>query len=147
MTDDLFRPTVTDRSVPEQRPWRPASIVYPASFGGPLAATVLGLLNGHRLVISRTAALVIAGTGGAAIAGRLILTVALDPNRGGRLLGSVAGLLVWIVLLTVQKRPFRTFELRGGEPASLVRPGLAAAIGCGLLEVAVLVLVVQAEAA
>jgi hypothetical protein len=48
------------------------------------------------------------------------------------------------VVLAVQKRPFRAYELRDGEPASLVRPGLAAAIGCGVLEAVVLVLVVGA---
>jgi hypothetical protein len=118
--------------------------VYPAFFGGPLAATVLGVLNGRRLALDRTALLGIAGAGAAAIAGRLVLTAVLHPDSVGRLLGSVGGLLVWTVVLAVQKRPFRAYELRDGEPASLVRPGLAAAIGCGVLEAVVLVLVVGA---
>jgi hypothetical protein len=144
LTDDLFRPTIEARPVPAERPWRPGSIVYPAFFGGPLAATVLGVLNGRRLALDRTTTLAIAGAGGAAIAGRLVLTAALHPDSVGRLLGSVGGLLVWTVVLAVQKRPFRAYELRDGEPASLVRPGLAAAVGCGVLEAVVLVLVVGA---
>lgn len=144
MTDDLFRPTIEAQPVPAERPWRPGSIVYPAFFGGPLAAAVLGILNGRRLALGRTALLAIAAAGAASIVGRLVLTAALHPDRVGRLLGSVAGLLVWMVVLAAQKRPFRAYELRDGEPANLVRPGLAAAIGCGLLEITVLVLVVRA---
>jgi hypothetical protein len=144
LTDELFRPTIEARPAPVGRPWRPASIVYPAFFGGPLAAVVLGLLNGRRLALGRTALLGIAAAGAAGVAGRLMLTAVVHPHSVGRLLGGLAGLLVWLSVLAAQKRPFRAYELRGGEPAGLVGPGLAAVAGCGLLEVAVLVLVVRA---
>ena len=139
MTDDLFRPTIEDRATVTTPPWRPQSILYPAFFGGPLAGTVLGLLNGRRLRLPTSSMLAIAVAGAAAIVARILVTPALTGQTSARLIGAVAGVLVWGVILLVQKRPFRVYEVGGGEPASLVAAGFAAAIGCGILEAVVLV--------
>jgi hypothetical protein len=138
MNDDLFTPTVVRARVPKSPPWRPDSIVYPAFFGGPLAAMVLGLLNGKRLDLAARHMAVIAAAGSAAIVARFVLTAATEGDVSVRLLGSIAGALVWGTIVAVQRRPFRAFTFRDGEPARLVGPGLAAAIGCGLLEAVVL---------
>jgi hypothetical protein len=138
MSDDLFSPTIKTPSAPAAPPWRPESIVYPAIFGGPLAATVLGLLNGRRLGVRPGPMVLIALAGVAAIVARVVVTVLLAGGTGTRVIGSLAGAAVWGAVEMVQRRPFRVFLYNDGEPASLVGPGLAAAIGCGLVEAVVI---------
>ncbi len=143
MHDELFRPTIHDRPPPGRPPWRPESIIYPAFFGGPLAAATLGVLNGRRLGLRTGPLLAIAGAGLAAIVARLVVTGLIDGNSGARLAGSVSGIVVWLVILAFQRRPFRGFGFSGAEPDSLIGPGFAAAIGCGLLEATVLFALVR----
>jgi hypothetical protein len=135
--DELFRPTIeTEPATSGPPPWRPESIGYPAFFGGALTATVLGLINGRRLGLRIGPLLCIVAAGAAAFAGRVLATAAIDTGSSGRLLGSLAGLAVWAVVFAFQKRPFRIYSARDLEPASLVKPGIAAAIGCGIVELA-----------
>ena len=144
MRDDLFQPTIRDeQSGSGEPPWRPESILYPAFYGGPLAGATLGVLNGARLGLPRPRLLVIAAAGLAAFAGRAAVTVALSGGSGLRLVGSVAGVLVWLVVLAFQRKPFRAYTFRDVEPDSLVGPGIAAAVGCGLLEIVLLVVLVR----
>ena len=119
-------------------PWRPESILYPAFFGGPLAGATLGVLNGRRLGLARIQLLAIAAAGVVAFGARLAVSAALEENRGIRFAGTIAGVLVWLVVIAVQRRPFRAFTFGSGEPAGLVGPGFAAAIGCGLLEAVII---------
>ncbi|MBM2622777.1 hypothetical protein JIG36_45485 [Actinoplanes sp. LDG1-06] len=134
MNDELFSPTIRDQAPPGKRPWRPESIVYPAFFGGPFAAATLGVLNGRRLALPTPQLLAIAGAGVAGFGARLVAGAFVESDSGVRLSGTVSGILVWLVVLLLQRRAFRVAMLRGVEPASLIRPGLFAAIGCGLLE-------------
>lgn len=143
VSDELFTPTIKARPVPTKPPWRPESIVYPAFFGGPLAATVLGLINGRRLLLGSAQLWLIAATGLACFAGRLAAAMAWDSNSVGRLGGSIAGIAVWAVVNFLQRRPMRLFLHNDGEPASLIGPGIAAAIGCGLIEVLIIVAVAR----
>ncbi|MEQ4303282.1 hypothetical protein ABNF97_18150 [Plantactinospora sp. B6F1] len=140
MQDELFSPTIQERPAPAKPPWRPESILYPAFFGGPLAAAALGLLNGTRLGLSGRRLLAIGAAGLVGFGARLAVSAAVDGNSTVRLAGMVAGALVWLVVLLFQRAPFRIYTYRGGEPAGLVGPGLAAAIGFGVLE-AILILV------
>jgi hypothetical protein len=135
MQDDLFRPTITARPAPGRPPWRPQSIVYPAFFAGPLAAVVLGVLNGRRLALPRWQVLAIAAAGLVGLGARLAVSAMVDDS-GLRVAGVVAGLLVWLVVLWFQRRPFRAAQFGGVRPASLIGPGLAAFFGCGFLEAA-----------
>jgi hypothetical protein len=137
MEDELFRATIEDRSRSAKPPWRPDSILYPAFFGGPVAAAVLGLINGRRLALPRLQLAAIAGAAVVAFAARLVVTASLDGGSGARLAGTGTGILVWLVVMAVQRRPFRAYSF-DGEPSSLVGPGFAAAIGCGLLEAIVI---------
>ncbi|MCI4064415.1 hypothetical protein MRQ36_18125 [Micromonospora sp. R77] len=144
MADDLFTPTITPAAYAADRrpPWRPGSLVYPAVFGGALPATVLALVNARRLRLSTGPILAVAGTGVAALVARALVTVALfDGHASGpaRLVGALCGALVWGVANLTQKSAFRTWEMRGGEPASLVRAGIAAALGLGLVEALLIV--------
>jgi hypothetical protein len=142
MDEELLRPTIDAAPVTgSSPPWRPDSIAYPAFFGGALAATVLGLINGRRLGVKLGPLLAIAATGIAAVVGRVLVTNAINAGGSTRVLGSAAGLAVWGVIMTVQKRPFRAFLYWGRDPASLVGPGWAAMIGCGLVETLVVLAV------
>ncbi|WP_433381756.1 hypothetical protein ACQPZX_17665 [Actinoplanes sp. CA-142083] len=134
MQDELFSPTIREREPSAKPPWRPDSIFYPAFFGGPLAAATLGFLNARRLALPRATLLAIVAAGVLGFGARLALSAAIDGSSALRLLGSVAGVLVALVVATLERRPFRAYVFRGGEPASLVGPGFLAAIGWGLLE-------------
>ncbi|MFC7247572.1 hypothetical protein ACFQO7_34350 [Catellatospora aurea] len=143
MNDDLFRPTITAAPVAAgDPPWRPSSIVYPAFLGGPLAVAVLGVLNARRLSLGVNQQLAVAAAGLAAVAARLALTALLGQTQA-RILGTVFGLLVWGVVSMTQKKAFRAYEYGNGEPASLIGAGLAAVIGCGLLENILIAVVVD----
>jgi hypothetical protein len=134
MQDELFRPTIQQRSAPDEPPWRPESIMYPAMFGGPLAATTLGVLNGRRLGLSGRQLLAIGAAGLVAFGARLAIGAATDGVSVVRVAGMLTGALVWLVVLSFQRAPFRAYSYGGGEPASLVAPGFAAVICCGVPE-------------
>jgi len=143
MQDDLFTPTIRERPASGRPPWRPDSIMYPAFFGGPLAATALGLMNGRRLGLTAGPLTVIALAGAAAFAARLAITAAFDGRSGIRFIGAVAGVLVWLVVLGFQRRPFRAFTLGDREPASLIGPGFAALLVGALVEAAAVATVLE----
>ncbi|AVT33965.1 hypothetical protein C6361_36105 [Plantactinospora sp. BC1] len=143
MQDELFTPTIQERPAPGKPPWRPESILYPAAFGGPLAATALGLLNGRRLGLPGNRLLAIGAAGLVGLCARLAVSAAVDGNSGVRVAGMVTGALVWLVVLFFQRSPFRVYTYAGGEPASLVGPGFAAAIGLGLLEAMLILVLVR----
>jgi hypothetical protein len=138
MHDELFHPTIGGRVTSGKRPWRPVSIAYPAWFGGPLTAAVLGVVNGRRLGLTAQRLTAIGAAGLFAFA----VWVAMSPEAGDffgvRWAGGIAGVLVWLVVLGLQRKPFRAFTLGRAEPARLVGPGFAALIGCGLLELGVI---------
>ncbi|MER7889184.1 hypothetical protein ABTX15_05105 [Micromonospora sp. NPDC094482] len=145
MPDDLFTPTIAPADYQTKRkPWRPQSLLVPAILGGPTAVTVLALLNGARLGLTRRAVLTVLGAGLAALIARIVVTVTLLPDanaRPARLVGSLAGALVWLAVSATQKTRFRAYELRGGEPASLWLPGIAAILLLGFVEGALVLLV------
>jgi hypothetical protein len=141
--DELFTPTIRERPVGGKAPWRPESIFYPAFFGGPLAAATLGVLNGRRLGLPVARVLTIGAAGLAAFAARIVVTGALDENSSARLTGTITGVLVWLVVLAFQRRPFRAFVYGDGEPASLTGAGFAAFLGCGLFEAIVIYALVR----
>jgi hypothetical protein len=127
VADDLFSPTIS-APAPAARPWRVSSLVYPSFFGGPLAAAVLGVINGRRLGLSTGVLLGLAGIGLVGIVARVLAAVATAdwslPVSG--IIRVALGLAVAGAAMLPQRRRYRAFELRGGEPASLVTPGLIA---------------------
>jgi hypothetical protein len=141
--DELFTPTIRERPVGGKAPWRPQSIFYPAFFGGPLAAATLGVLNGRRLALPAGQLLTIGAAGLAGFAARIAVAGSFDQNSNVRLSGTIAGVLVWLVVLAFQRRPFRAFAFADGEPAGLIGAGFAAFLGCGLFEAIVIYTLVR----
>jgi hypothetical protein len=148
VADDLFTPTIAPPTYEVRRPpWRPQSLIFPAVFGGPTAVTVLALVNGHRLGLPRRTNLAVLGVGLAALAARLVVTLVVfddGADRPVRLIGALAGALVWLAASATQKRRFRAYELRGGEPASLWLPGIGAVLVLGFAEALLILLVAGA---
>jgi hypothetical protein len=138
MQDELFRPTIQDGPPAGRSPWRPESIAYPAFFGGPLCASLLGVLNGLRLGLPGRRLVVLALAGLAGFGARAAVTALADDNSMIRLAGSVTGILVWAAVLAFERGPFRVHQLRGAEPASLVGAGIAVAVWCGVFEAVLL---------
>jgi hypothetical protein len=87
----------------------------------------------------------VVATGLLAIIGRIAIIAAYGQFTGSRIVSALAGLAVWGAILVTQRRAFRGFQLTGGEPASLVWPGLAAAIGGFVVEAHLLVTVLGAS--
>src|SRR5262245_10355050 len=106
MQDELFSRTIRERESATKPPWRPDAIFYPAFFGGPIAAATLGLLNARRLALPRATLLAIAAAGAVAFATRLVLSATIDGSSALRLLGSVTGVLVALVVAAIERRPF-----------------------------------------
>jgi hypothetical protein len=113
------------------------SLVYPAFFGGPIAVTYLAAVNARRLGIGEGKAALILATGAAALIAQL-LTIAFllqgTPSGAQRFSFTLAGLLVYLVVWWVQRRPFRIFMLRGGEPANLWGAGIGAVVASVILQ-------------
>lgn len=148
MPDELLRPTIgadVDLSV---RPWRLMSQAYVAFFGGVIAATVIAWLNARRLgvPVSGRRLILLSGLGGLVLAAvaLVLLTDEVTASSGTRMAIRVVAVVTCLVQLRIQQPMDRAFQLRGSEYKSLWGPGLAAVIGCGLLEVALLALVVIA---
>lgn len=142
LTGKPSSPTTGKRFATVDGPWRPTSILYPSFFGGPLAAAVLGMLNGRRLSLPRRTLVVVGLSGVACMLVRFLLTSALHEHGLTPILGSLTGAAVWVTVLVTQRRPFQEHEQQDGATGSLVRPGIAAAVGCGLLEAMLLGLAV-----
>ncbi|WBB64860.1 hypothetical protein [Micromonospora sp. WMMD812] len=147
MPDDLLTPTIAPADYQlKRKPWRPQSLLVPAILGGPTAVTVLALLNAGRLGLSRRATLTVLGAGLAALAARVAVTATLLPEATfgpARLIGSLAGALAWVAVSVTQKTRYRAYEWRGGEPAALLLPGLAAILLLGLVDGLLIRLVVR----
>ncbi|QSB13550.1 hypothetical protein JQS43_18425 [Natronosporangium hydrolyticum] len=143
MAEEPVGPATDSSAVTAPRPWRPNSILYPAFFGGPLAATVLGVWNAWRLSLPGRALALVLAAGAGAILVRFGLASLLTEQQGTMLLvGGVTGVAVWVVIVTGQRGPFRAQHPANEEPASLIRPGILVAVGCGLLEAGLLGLLV-----
>ena len=147
MPDDLLKPTITETPRAVHRPWRVDSLVYPAFFGGPLAVTYLAAVNARRLGVDNRKVALIVATGAAALTAQvLVIAYWLSEVSTGaqRFSFSLAGIVVWGVAQYVQRRPFRIFLLRGGEPASLWGVGIGTVIASLLLQFMLISLVTSA---
>jgi hypothetical protein len=134
VVNDLFVPTITAQPTTGKPPWSVSTLVFPAILGGPLAITVLALVNGRRLGVASGGQLAVAAGGVGAMALRLWVLALVQSGSSGRVVSALAGALAYGVVVLVQRPPYRAFTLRGGEAASLVWPGLAAAVGGAVIE-------------
>jgi len=148
MSDELLRPTIGADIDLSTRPWRLMSQAYVAFFGGVIATTVIATVNARRLGVPASGRRLILLAGGiglvlAAIS-LVLLTDELTASSGTRVAIRVIAVLTCLAQLRIQQPMDRAFQLRGTEYKSLWGPGIAAVIGCGLLEVLLLALVVIA---
>ena len=74
-------PTIHERPDRRRTPWRPQSILYPAFFGGALAAATLGMINSYRLRLPAMNMVVI---GVAGLVGLLDAALSRYRPAGGR---------------------------------------------------------------
>lgn len=142
MPDELLRPTIgadVDLSV---RPWRLMSQAYVAFFGGVIATTLIAYLNAKRLGVaaSKRRLILVLGGAGLVLAAVVLtlLTNELSDTSGVRVAIRVVAVATCLAQLRIQQPMDRAFQLRNAEYASLWGPGIAAVIGCGLIEIALL---------
>jgi hypothetical protein len=136
MRNDLFEPTIRMPQRTGSPPWRLSSQGYVAFFGGVIAGATVALLNARRLGVAARDQLVIVA---ASVFGLLVafsIMVAWDPDRSGqlRMVDRLVAVVVYLAHARIQRPADRSFQLRGGEHASLWLPGLAMVIGCGVAE-------------
>jgi hypothetical protein len=144
--DHLFEPTLgapRARSDSGPRPWRLDSQGYVSFFGGPLAAALVGVLNGRRLGLQTPRLVWIAATGLVAFA----VAAAVIAGTGSevpRLVLIVAGVLTYVVSRRLQKPADERWRVGRSDDeayASLWAPGLAIVVGAALATGVALVMI------
>ena len=148
LADDLFTPTLTQserRLLPAgKRPWRLSSQFYVAFFGGPLAAGMIGYLNGKRLGLPRArlvAILAVGAVGFLAALSAAIVLVNAEAGRGPRLMIAVAGVAAFLAARELQKDADQLYGMNRGEEQaydSLWAPGLGVLFVFGFFSNAVI---------
>jgi phosphoglycerol transferase MdoB-like AlkP superfamily enzyme len=141
MADELLRPTITANVDLSVRPWRLMSQAYVAFFGGVIAVTVIAFLNARRLGVDAARQWQILAVGVVALVVSAAVVVFLtddDASSGLRIATRVVAVVCCLVQLRIQRPMDRAFQLRGTDYKSLWVPGIAAVIGLGLLELALL---------
>lgn len=138
--DELLTPTVGTTRRRSDRPWRLGSQFWVAFFGGPLAAALIGYLNGSRLGIPERAKrwMVAAGAAGLGLAVALaVAIVSFDVDVGARLANQMAGVVTYGATYKLQRSGDRVHQFYGegdDEDAydSLWGPGVAIVLGAGI---------------
>ena len=143
----LLQPTLQDhvpRTYEESsRPWRTGSQIYVAILGGPVAVTVIALVNARRLRMPQAKTLVIAGIGVAATLAAVAIILAV-PGEGRLIAGLVGAVAAGPFYLLMRSYDRAYYAFTGDEVtddkayASLWGPGIAAVI-VGLVLVAAVV--------
>lgn len=147
--NDLLQPALRGvrrvRRGEGDQPWRLGSQLYVGFFGGPLALAAIAWFNSDRLGMPKPRRLLIPLVGLAGFLAMIVAAVATEQGVGGsqRLLLSVAGVASFGILFLLQRSPDRVYHAfaDGDENQvydSLWGPGLAATVGFGLLQVAIL---------
>jgi hypothetical protein len=151
-SDDLFTPTLVDlpaRPAGTPRPWRLSSQLYVAFLGGPLAAAAVAWLNGRRLGLEPARLRLVPAVGALGLG--VALAVAAAAHASGsvpRIVSQVSGIACFFVLRELQRPADHRYRMaargKGDAYESLLGPGLAIAVVCGLITAAIFVPVVLA---
>jgi peptidoglycan/LPS O-acetylase OafA/YrhL len=142
--DDLFTPSLAGgrRAVPAagRRPWRLGSQFYVAVFGGPIAAGLVGYLNGKRLGLPPRRLAAVAGIAAAALVAVAIVAAVVAANanedRPLRLVSMVGGAAAYVGIRQLQKDADRRYGVGRSEDESydsLWLPGLGIALVGGIV--------------
>lgn len=145
MHDELLSPTIRSPATAGGRPWRPLSVGYVAFFGGVVAGTTISYLDARRLGADARDRRLVAVVGMVGLAVAVVATVALyspDGSTSQRTVSRVVAVLAFLLQARLLRRHARSFEVRDGDYGPLWLPGLAAVVGCGLIEALVLAVAV-----
>jgi hypothetical protein len=148
--DDLFAPSLAGvrRSLPPRgrRPWRLGSQFYVAVFGGPVAAGLVGLLNGRRLGLERGRLAAIAGIGAAALVAVAVVAAVVaeraEEQRPLRLVAMAGGAVAYLGTRRLQRDADRRYGVGRSHTESydsLWLPGLGLVLLGGVVAALVLV--------
>jgi hypothetical protein len=150
--DDLFAPSLGEgrRRVPPsgERPWRLGSQFYVAFLGGPVAAGLVGYLNGRRLGLPSARLAVIAAVGLVSLAAVAVAVAAVgwSENRPLRLLSAVGGVVAYLGIRQLQQDADRRYGVGRREDEtydSLWLPGLGIVLLGGVAAAVVLAVVAR----
>lgn len=134
--DDLFSPTV--RAAPTgPSPWRVPSQFWVFFFGGVLAGAVIAYANGARLGLGAGYRRLVVAWGALGLLAAVIVAALIPDDASDssvRLASRVAAVLAYFPIARLQRPAERSFELRGGDHASLWAPGLVAVLVGGLVQ-------------
>ena len=107
---DLLTPTLAEhrpRDWSSPLPWRLGSQVFVAFLGGPVAVTIIAVLNGGRLRMPGSQLGVMAGIGVAGTIGAVLAARFIDAGVAPRLLVQIAGVVTYGALFVLQRSPDR----------------------------------------
>jgi len=139
--DDLLSPSLVRTRydvLPEgRRPWRLGSQFYVSVLGGPVAAGLVGYLNGRRLGLPAARLAAIAAVGLAALVAVAIAAAAVSSNADAPLRGisMIGGAVGYLAIRELQKDADRRHGAGRGDDESydsLWRPGILIVVGGGL---------------
>jgi hypothetical protein len=146
--DDLLSPTLAGtrhEALPAgRRPWRLGSQFYVAVLGGPVAAGLVGWLNGKRLGLAANRLAAVAGIAVAALAGVAVAAAALKSEEGRplRLVSMVGGAVAYLGIRELQKDTDRRYGAGRSDQErydSLWLPGLGMVVLGGIVSALVIV--------
>lgn len=149
---DLLTPTLTEhrpRDWSAHLPWQLGSQVFVAFLGGPLAVTIIAVLNGVRLRMPRSSLLLMAAIGAVGTIAGALAAGLIDAGAAPRLLVQIAGVVTSGPLYLLQRSPDRvhsTFSPHTDpedDYGSLWGPGIAAVLTGWLVQFSLVAAVVE----
>ena len=155
--DELLQPTLQDYVAPTEAPWRLDSQFFVGFFGGPLALGGIAYVNSQRLGMPRSRRRAVVWTVAGALLAEVVALVLLDvtgalaglEDEGTqplRLINQAAGVLAYPFVRRAQRSADRVYRLSHEDEdyASLLGPGILAAVVGGLIGLGVVLAVVGA---
>ncbi|MEN6371606.1 MAG: hypothetical protein ABFD64_06280 [Armatimonadota bacterium] len=143
--DDLLSPTLGDQQLQPagRKPWQPTSLLYVAFFGGALAYTVIALINGRRIGLSKDKQNLIMLLGFIGLVASFIMhyffpvidgnfTLHTENKLSIRLGDRIIGTALYLICSSFMNEANRIYQYRcktGYE--SLLGTGIAAVVGLG----------------
>ena len=149
---DLLTPTLTEhrpRDWNAHLPWQLGSQVFVAFLGGPLAVTIIAVLNGTRLRMPRSRLLLMAAIGALGTIAGVLAAGLIDAGAAPRLLVQIAGVVTYGPLYLLQRSPDRVHGTFSPHPdpeddyGSLWGPGIAAVVTGWLVQFALVAAVME----
>ncbi|MCP5101709.1 MAG: hypothetical protein GY943_39710 [Chloroflexi bacterium] len=148
--DDLFSPSLQEETFAAhyklKPPWRVQQQIWIAFFGGPVSATVVAFLNGHRLHLKQKELLTMIAVGVIGVVVTIVTAVLLtdiqfssdlfqSSTQQLRYISRIVGVLTYLIFARMQKSADRIYHYRNnGKYDALLGPGLAIVLIAGTLQ-------------